>query len=182
MPRAPRPTGREHHPFFDISYRPTAAREDPCFVCLLVSFSFVFAFSISPPLSFLFGTHAHSPNSALPRMLAPTAYHRCGRAPFGRFGILCTSRNLSLLFLLLSRSSSPCRTACNLLVQGSRGGGAESHTYSPHDARDMRIRALKFRQRTSVPLALFIHSACQLPKEWLRDMTTRCCCLFPKMK
>jgi hypothetical protein len=97
VPRAPRLTGCEHHFFFDISWRPTAAQEGPCFVCLLVSFSFVFAFSVSPLLLFLFGTYAHSSNSALPRLLAPTTYHRSGYAHFRRFGIPCTSRDLSLL-------------------------------------------------------------------------------------
>jgi hypothetical protein len=42
VPRAPRLTGCEHHLFFfDIFWRPTAAREDPC---LIVSFSVVFRF------------------------------------------------------------------------------------------------------------------------------------------
>jgi hypothetical protein len=165
VPRAPRLTGCEHHLFFDMSWRPTAAREDPCFVCLLLSFPFIFlrilyfsAFCYVSVRDLCALTHqlcvATTALSKLPITAAGAT------ALSGLTSILCTSRDLSRL---LFSSRSLCRTACNLLVSsGSRGGGAESHTYSPHDARSIRIRALRFRQWTSsIPLALFIHSACQ---------------------
>jgi hypothetical protein len=41
-------------------------------------------------------------------MFASTAYHRRGRAPFGRCGTLCTSRSLFLFFVVkVFRFSSP---------------------------------------------------------------------------
>jgi hypothetical protein len=64
-------------------------------------------------------------------------------------------------------------------VSGSRGGGAESHTYSPHDARGMRIRALEFRQRTSIPLALFIHSALPTPEGMAPEHDNKVLLSFP---
>jgi len=87
----------------------------------------------------------------------------------------CVRQRIYSCFLLLQYFASALRN-----IQGRRagpcGGGAESHTYSPHDARSVRIRAFRFGQRTSIALALFIHSAaCQLPKKWLRNMTTRKC-------
>jgi hypothetical protein len=143
---------------------------------LLVSFSFLlFSLSLFLLLCCFCSGPMRTHPTTLPRLLAPTAYHRGGHAPFGRFDILCTSRNLSLLFLLLFRSSSPCRTACDLLVPVVVVEALRVTLTRHMMPRDMRIRALKIRQRTSIPLALFIHSACQLPKERLRDMTTRCC-------
>jgi hypothetical protein len=94
VPRAPRLTGCEHHFFFDISWRPTAAREDPCFVRWSF-FSLFLAFSISPPLLFLFGSYAHSPNSALPRLLAPTSYRR------GAFALLWVMWHLVYVMRIL---------------------------------------------------------------------------------
>jgi hypothetical protein len=184
VPRAPRLTGREHN--FSLTYpggRQLRGKTPVLFVC-----SFFFhLFSLSLFLRrccFCSGPMHTHPTLRCHDCLLQTAYHRSGRAPFGWFGVMCTSRNLSfVLFCCFAPALRAGQHAISLSrVSGSRGGGAEGHTYSPHDARDVEIRALKFGQRTSFPLALFIHSACQLPKEWLRNMTTRCCCLFPKMK
>ena len=74
-----------------------------------------FVFSVSP-LLFLFGTYAHSPNPALPRLLlAPTAYHR------GAWYGTCVRQGISLALI---RSSFPRRIACRLLDSGG-GEGAE---------------------------------------------------------
>jgi hypothetical protein len=150
-----------------MSWRPTAAREDPCFVCLLLSFYFSsHSLFLRLLLCFCSGPmRTHPPTLRCHDCSLQTAYHRGGRACFERFDIylVYVKRFIPFIFWLLFSSRSLCRTACNLLVSsGSRGGGAESHTYSPHDARSIRIRALRFRQWTSsIPLALFIHSACQ---------------------
>ena len=46
VPRAPRLTDREHPFLFDISWRPTAAREDPCFVVCSLFFFFCLSLSL----------------------------------------------------------------------------------------------------------------------------------------
>lgn len=169
MPRAPRLTGCEHHLFFyDISWRPTAAWEVPC-SCLIVSFSVVFRFLyFSAFVVFLFGTICALTDqlcvatTARPKLPITAA----GAPPLGAL-TFCVRQEIYPV-LLLFRSSSPVQDSMQspcLLGYRSRGGGAESHTYSPHDARSIRISVLRFRQRTSsIPLALFIHSACQLPE------------------
>ena len=185
MPRAPRLTGREYHIFFDISWWPTAAREYPLKTPVLFVCSYLFPFLFfcfrflyfSPFVLFLFGSYAHSPNSALPRLLAPTAYHRGGCVPFGRFGILCTSRDLSLLYF---RSSSRCRTACNLFSRVVVV--VEALRVTPTSHMTHGVSGLGRSDSDKGPPFLwpcFIHSACQPPKGRLRNnMTTRCCLSF----
>ena len=172
VPRAPRLTGCEHHFFFQILAADSCAGRP--LICLFARFfSFLFAFSISPSL-FLFGTYAHSPNSALPRLLAPIAYHRSGRAPFWAVGIQCTSRDLCLFFCCCCFAPALRAGAGQLEIPLSRvivGGGAESHTYSAHDARGVRVRARSDSDKGH-PFP-WIHSACQLPKGRLRNMTTK---------
>lgn len=194
MPRAPRLIGREHH-FFSLTYPAgRQLRGNTLFYSFArffsFFFSFVFAVSIyfSALVSFLFGTYAHCTQPTL-------RCHDCslqlpitgaGAPPFGGLAFLCTSRNLSLLFFCCCfRSSSPCSGQhCDLSlsrVSGSRGGGAESHTYSPHDARGMRIRALKFRQRTSIPLGLLLFiQPCQLPEGMAPEHDNKVLLSLPK--
>lgn len=129
MPRAPRLTGCEHPFFFDISWRPTAAREDPCFVVCSFFFSFVFRFLYFS----VFVVSVRELCAHIQLCVATTARSNClspRRAPTLAFCV--RQRDLSLLLLLLFRSSSPRRTAYNLLVSGSCGGGAESQHQPCH--------------------------------------------------
>ena len=204
MPRAPRLTGCEHHFFFpfDISYpggRQLRGKTPVSFVRLLVSFfSFSFFFfrflyfsascrvsvrelcALTPTNQLYIATSARAPNCLSPRRARPlwVAWHS-----------VYVKRFYPLLFFCYCFAPAPpCGTACNPLpcllgYCGSRG--AESHTYSPHDARSIRVRALRFQTKDIIhsPGAIYSFSLPTTPKERLRNMTTRCCCLASqKMK
>lgn len=96
-----------------------------------------------------------------------TADHRGGRACFERFDIYLAyvKRFIPFIFWLLFSSRSLCRTACNLLVSSGTVVVVEALkvTLTRHMMHGVSgLGRYRFRQRTSsVPLALFIHSACQ---------------------
>src|SRR5713101_1028234 len=72
-----------------------------------------FAFSISPPLLFLFGTNAYSPNSTLPRLFVPNWLSpQWARPLLGHLAFYVRQEIYPCYLLLLFRSGSPLRADC----------------------------------------------------------------------
>lgn len=189
MPRAPRLNRSRTSPFFSLTYpggRPTAAREDTCFDRFFISVGFRFlyfsAFCCVSVRDLCALTDqlcvATSARSKLPITAA-------GVAALGGFTFSVRQEVYPVLFfLLLFRSSppvqdrmqSPCLLGFCSREEALRVTLARHMT---HGASGLgRSNSDKGHHLLPWPYS-FIQLA-NSPKERLRNMTTRCCCLFPK--